>query len=145
LPSLKLDISKESDLPEAAKKVLLFAGENRVFILDAPMGGGKTTFIKTLCRALGSTDNLSSPTYAIVNEYSSPRGKIYHFDLYRIKSVDELYDIGFEEYLSGGNYCFIEWPQIAVEFLPQNYTGIKFEIVNNQRSISAENHVDKKN
>jgi tRNA threonylcarbamoyladenosine biosynthesis protein TsaE len=136
LESLVLDISDESALPEVAEKILAFAGPARIFLFEGPMGAGKTTLIKAICRKLGSVDNLSSPTYAIVNEYSSPAGKLYHFDLYRIKSDSELYDIGFEEYLTGSNYCFIEWPEISLRQILSPYIGIKFELGQKSRKIS---------
>jgi tRNA threonylcarbamoyladenosine biosynthesis protein TsaE len=121
LNTLELDISDIAQLPAAAKKVLDFSGDVRVFAFNAQMGAGKTTFIKQLCSTLGSKDNFSSPTYSIVNEYESPAGKIYHFDLYRIKNEEELLDLGFEEYLNSGHYCFIEWPELAASFLPENH------------------------
>lgn len=90
---------------------------NKIFLLDAPMGAGKTTFIKEFCKVLGSSGNFSSPTFSIVNEYLSAYGKIFHFDLYRIENEKELIQIGFDEYLNGKNYCFIEWPEKAIGFL----------------------------
>lgn len=137
--TLGLDISDIAQLPAAAKKVIDFAGDLRVFAFDAEMGAGKTTFIKQLCSTLGSVDSFSSPTYAIVNEYDSPAGKLYHFDLYRIKDQEELLDLGFEEYLSSGNYCFIEWPEMARNFLPKNHIGIKIS-VNKYRKLLVERH-----
>lgn len=125
MDQLELDITDISVLPWVAEKVLDVTKDIRVFTFDAEMGAGKTTLIKQLCAELGSTDNFSSPTYSIVNEYDSEQGKLYHFDLYRVKSEEELYDLGFEEYLSSGNYCFIEWPEKAESFLPENYASVK--------------------
>lgn len=121
MTKLELDISDVEKLPEAAKKLLEFSGGIKVFAFNGEMGSGKTTFIKELSKILGSKDNFSSPTYSIVNEYVSPVGKIYHFDLYRLKSVEELMDIGFEEYLCSGHYCFIEWPLIGETLLIKPY------------------------
>ena len=135
---LRIDISDEIKLSEAAKQLLAFAGENRVFLFDAPMGAGKTTLIKQLCKALGSNDNFSSPTYSIVNEYHSPIGKIFHFDLYRINSEAELLDIGFEEYINNGSYCFIEWPEKAGSFLYGNRLRIVISVNENNRYLSAQ-------
>jgi tRNA threonylcarbamoyladenosine biosynthesis protein TsaE len=135
LDRLELDISDLSQLSDAAKKVLEFAGNLKVFAFEAGMGAGKTTFIKQLCSALGSQDSFSSPTYAIVNEYNSPRGKIYHFDLYRIKNQEELLDLGFEEYLSSGNFCFIEWPDLAGPFFPKSFVGIKILLVDGRKLL----------
>lgn len=135
---LRIDISDENKLSKAAKQLLAFAREIRVFLFDAPMGAGKTTLIKQLCKLLGSKDNFSSPTYSIVNEYNSPIGKIFHFDLYRINSEAELCDIGFEEYLNNGSYCFIEWPEKAESFLDGNRLRIVISVNENNRYLSAQ-------
>jgi tRNA threonylcarbamoyladenosine biosynthesis protein TsaE len=110
------------------KKVVLFYGE---------MGTGKTTLIKEICRQLGVADNMSSPTFALVNEYhTKDNGTIYHFDLYRIKNIEECLDIGMEEYLYSGNYCFIEWPEITLPLLPDNYCSLYIRTEkDNTRSI----------
>ena len=138
---LELDITDLAQLPAAARKVIDFARDFRVFTFDAEMGAGKTTLIKQLCSVLGSKDSFSSPTYSIVNEYDSSEGKLYHFDLYRIKNREELLDLGFEEYISSGNYCFIEWPQIAGSFLPGKYVGMKIYVEKN-RNLLVEKHTD---
>ena len=86
----------------------------------APMGAGKTTFIKALCEELGVEDVITSPTFAIVNEYTDGEGyPVYHFDFYRIKRMEELYDMGAEEYFYSGNLCLMEWPEIVEEALPE--------------------------
>ena len=91
--------------------------EHNILLLKGNLGAGKTTFTKFLLKTLGSTDEVSSPTYAIVNEYTAPQGSIFHFDLYRMKSVDEVYDIGMDEYLDRARLCIVEWPEIyASEF-----------------------------
>ncbi|QFG53610.1 tRNA (adenosine(37)-N6)-threonylcarbamoyltransferase complex ATPase subunit type 1 TsaE [Chryseobacterium sp.] len=91
--------------------------EHNILLLKGNLGAGKTTFTKFLLKTLGSTDEVSSPTYAIVNEYTAPQGSIFHFDLYRMKSVDEVYDIGMDEYLDRAWLCIVEWPEIyASEF-----------------------------
>lgn len=84
----------------------------KIILLKGNLGAGKTTFTKSLVKALGSDDNVDSPTYALVNEYHSPKGKIFHFDLYRVNDVEELYDMGIEEYLETGYLSIIEWPEI---------------------------------
>lgn len=103
--------------------------DQRVFLLDAPMGAGKTTLIKMLCRHLGVTDNMSSPTYALVNEY---RGKaadpIYHMDLYRLEKIEEALEIGIEEYLYSGHYVFIEWPQLIEPLWPEEAVQVSIEV-----------------
>ncbi|MFC7348246.1 tRNA (adenosine(37)-N6)-threonylcarbamoyltransferase complex ATPase subunit type 1 TsaE [Chryseobacterium zhengzhouense] len=91
--------------------------EHNILLLKGNLGAGKTTFTQFLLKNLGSDDEISSPTYSIVNEYNSPKGKIYHFDLYRLKNIDEVYDIGIEEYLDNAFLCIIEWPEVYEEEL----------------------------
>jgi tRNA threonylcarbamoyladenosine biosynthesis protein TsaE len=125
------------ELPVTAEKLLRFAGDRKVFLFYAQMGAGKTTCIKHLCKHLGSTDNFSSPTFSIVNEYSSPNGKLYHFDLYRIKHIEELYDLGIEEYLDSGAYCFVEWPELLEQVLKEAYLKINITTKGNSRYFHA--------
>lgn len=135
---IKLDISNISLHKEAAKQLIEFAKEQRVFLFDAPMGAGKTTFIKSICEFLNVTDTMSSPTYSIVNEYyTDSKLKLFHFDLYRLKSSEELFELGFEDYLESGNYVFIEWPELALPFL-DSYLRIIIKIENNNRYLYAE-------
>lgn len=135
------NISSLEQLPLLAKELLeAFKGE-KLFLFEAQMGNGKTTLIKELCKQLGATGDLSSPTYSIVNEYKLPNSKIYHFDLYRLEGVNELLDIGFEEYLDGKNYCFIEWPKLALEYLKDEiYVNVHIELKDNTRVFKAEKH-----
>jgi len=137
LNTLELDISDETKLPELCSKLFAFAKDIKVFAFEAPMGAGKTTLIKQLCKTLGSSDSFSSPTYSIMNEYGSPKNKIYHFDFYRIKSVGEIIDIGFEDYVYCDNYCFIEWPGLALPLLPKPYLSIIISHNQNNRYLSA--------
>lgn len=127
----------ERQLPEIADNILQGFSSARIFLLEAPMGAGKTTLIKQLCKTLGSSDSFSSPTFSIVNEYVSTKGKIYHFDLYRVKSETELFDLGIEEYLDSGHYCFIEWPKSALGFIEYPYVKISIEVQDNIRYLSA--------
>lgn len=135
---IRLDISDMSLHQEAAKQLIHFAKDQRIFLFEAPMGSGKTTFIKSLCEFLNVTDTMSSPTYSIVNEYhTNSKSKLYHFDLYRLKSSEELFEIGFEDYVDSGNYLFIEWPELAIPFL-DSYLRIIIKIENNNRYLCAE-------
>ena len=95
-------------------------GDDTVFAFYGKMGAGKTTFIKALCKELGVEDEVNSPTFAIINEYRSATTAelIYHFDFYRIKKLDEVYDLGYEDYFYSGALCFIEWPELIEELLP---------------------------
>jgi tRNA threonylcarbamoyladenosine biosynthesis protein TsaE len=86
--------------------------QHSILLLKGNLGAGKTTFTQVLLKNLGSTDEVSSPTYSIVNEYNTPKGKVFHFDLYRLKNIDEVYDIGIEEYLDNAFLCIIEWPEV---------------------------------
>lgn len=112
-------ISELEQLPEAAKELLNYARNQKVFLFYGDMGAGKTTFIKALCRELGITDLVSSPTFSIVNEYSSEAGPVYHFDFYRLKNETEALDLGYEDYIYSGSYCFIEWPEKIENLLPE--------------------------
>lgn len=101
-------------LDQLADAILSEAGSKKVIAFTGPMGSGKTTLIKRICMQLGIPENqISSPTFGIVNEYSIPGLVVYHFDLYRLRTIEELIAIGFEEYMDSGNYCFIEWPELA--------------------------------
>lgn len=117
-----------SELDAVAKDILQLCGKERVFALEGKMGAGKTTFTKALCKALGCEDNICSPTFAIVNAYfSESEGEIYHFDFYRIDSIREAEEIGVEEYLYSGSYCFMEWSERVKEILPEHYARIEIE------------------
>ncbi len=137
METLDLNISEISFHKDAAKQLIEFAKDDRVFLFEAPMGSGKTTFIKSLCEVLGVTDSMSSPTYSIVNEYhTAGKLKIFHFDLYRLRSSEELFELGFDEYLSSGHYVFIEWPELALPFL-DSYLRIIINTENNNRYLCA--------
>ena len=117
---------KEEDIRQAAKQFVEGMGENTVFAFYGKMGAGKTTFIKAVCEELGVDDTVTSPTFAIVNEYEAANGRpIYHF--YRIKKVSEAYDMGCEEYFYSGHPCFIEWPELIEEVLPEETVNVTIE------------------
>lgn len=123
---------KEEELAGAAKVLLEEFKNNRVFIFSGTLGSGKTSFIKYICKVLGVKGGISSPTFSLVNEYECTDGSVvYHFDFYRIKNVQEAYDIGYEEYFFSGNYCFIEWPEKIPGLVPDNAIEIKIEVKNN--------------
>lgn len=134
-------IENESKLKEAAQSLLKFAEGEKIFLFQGEMGAGKTSLIKSICLQLGMLENVSSPTYSLVNEYVYPHGKIFHFDFFRIKNESEAFDLGFEEYLSSGDYCFIEWPEMIPNLWPDRY--IEIEIIETEmgaRKISAQKH-----
>lgn len=132
----EISIADISGLPEVARTILQFAEGCKVFTFYADMGAGKTTLIKELSKQLGSQDSFSSPTYSIVNEYTTPTGKIYHIDCYRLKNAGEALDIGIEDYLNGDHYCFIEWPELIEQFLPANVIKISIRTEGNIRNVS---------
>ena len=118
---MEIRITSLDTIRDAAKEFAANMGDSRVFAFYGKMGAGKTTFIKALCRELGVEDVITSPTFAIVNEYTAASGDpIYHFDFYRIKKLDEVYDMGYEEYFYNGGLCLIEWPELIEELLPEN-------------------------
>jgi tRNA threonylcarbamoyladenosine biosynthesis protein TsaE len=128
---MNLEINGLQELKEAAKQLLNFAGEDKIFVFEGDMGAGKTTFIKEICHVLGVEDLVSSPTFSIVNEYLDKNSQsIYHFDFYRIKNLQEAYDIGYEEYFFSGCICLVEWPEKIAELLPDHYIKVFITAVN---------------
>ncbi|MBK9741674.1 MAG: tRNA (adenosine(37)-N6)-threonylcarbamoyltransferase complex ATPase subunit type 1 TsaE [Saprospiraceae bacterium] len=113
------------DLEQLSDEILMTCTKSQIFTFEGQLGAGKTTLIKSMCRYLGYTDEVTSPTFSLVNEYQTPSSMIYHMDLYRLNSENELLDIGFEEYLDGDAFCFIEWPQIAENLIVQSHYKIK--------------------
>lgn len=135
--NFSIQVNSTDELNSVVKKLLVFFGDEKIILFDAPMGAGKTTLIKEICRELGSTDNFSSPTYALVNEYHSAAGKIFHFDLYRLKNTVELLDIGIEDYLASKAFCFFEWPEKVIDIIDTNYVLLEIKIDENIRYIRA--------
>ena len=124
-------------LDHVAEDILSMLSDKKIILFYGEMGSGKTTLIKEICKQLGVTDVMSSPTFSLVNEYHTVHHKIiYHFDLYRIKDINECLDIGMEEYLHSGHYCFIEWPDVALPLLPADYYSLSIQTEkDNTRSI----------
>lgn len=122
---LKIRIGSLDELPGAVIRILDAFPEGRIFCLYGELGAGKTTTIKQFCRELRVTDTVTSPSFAIINEYAASNGKrIYHFDLFRVNKPEEVFDIGMDEYLSSGSYCFLEWPEKIAGFLPEGVVNI---------------------
>ena len=132
-----LKITSLDSIEEVAKEFINLMGDDTIFAFYGKMGAGKTTFIKELCKALGVEDEVNSPTFAIVNEYRSETTAelIYHFDFYRIKKVEEVYDLGYEDYFYSGALCFIEWPELIEELLPEDTKKISIEENNDGERI----------
>lgn len=126
-----------SEIHKAVEVIKSHLDKNKVVLFNGSMGAGKTTLISAVCKSMGSTDELSSPTFSIVNEYSSKMGTIYHFDFYRIKSIEEAFDFGLEEYLYSGNYCFLEWAEKVEVLLPETLMIVDISLIDeNTRALN---------
>ena len=131
---MEIRINSLEHIGDAAREFIANMGESRVFAFYGKMGAGKTTFIKAICEALGVDDVITSPTFAIVNEYTSsssllaPHSSIFHFDFYRIKKLEEVYDMGYEDYFYSGCLCLIEWPELIEEVLPEDAVKVKIDV-----------------
>lgn len=137
---MQIKIDSIDNIRDAAREFLAATKDmGTVFAFYAPMGAGKTTFIKALCEELGVEDVITSPTFAIVNEYTAGDAPIYHFDFYRIKKLDEVYDMGCEDYFYSGNLCFLEWPELIEEALPEDVVKVTITINgDNSRMVMVE-------
>ena len=126
---MEIKIQSLDQIHEAARQFIAEMGDNTVFALYGKMGAGKTTFIKAVCEELGVSDVITSPTFAIVNEYRSDTAGelIYHFDFYRIKKLEEVYDMGYEDYFYSVALCFIEWPELIEDVLPGDAVRVTLE------------------
>ena len=125
---MEIRITSIDKIGEAAKEFVAAMGDRKVFAFYGKMGAGKTTFIKAVCEELGVEDVINSPTFAIVNEYVEGHGEpIYHFDFYRIKNLQEVLDIGYEDYVYSGNLCFMEWPELIESILPEDAVKVIIE------------------
>ena len=125
---MEIRINSLDTIHEAAKDFIKGMGDGKVFAFYGKMGAGKTTFIKALCEVLGVKDVITSPTFAIINEYTDGNNNpIYHFDFYRIKKLEEVYDMGYEDYFYSGNLCLLEWPELVEDILPENVIKVMIE------------------
>lgn len=131
-----LYINNLSELPLIAQQLVNAIADKRVIAFYGEMGAGKTTLIKAICEELGVNENISSPTFSLVNEYKAASGqKIYHFDFYRINKLSEAYDMGYEEYFYSKAYCFIEWPEKIAELLPDDVLKVNISVKDGVRVI----------
>ncbi len=135
---MNIKIQDLEHINQAAKEFICKLGDHTVFAFYGKMGAGKTTFVKAVCEELGVDDVITSPTFAIVNEYETAERPIYHFDFYRIKKLEEVYDMGYEEYFYSGNLCFIEWPELIEEVLPDDAVRVTItEEADGSRTVTA--------
>ena len=135
---MRIIIDDIESIGKAAKEFVAEMGDHTIFAFYGKMGSGKTTFIKAICEELGVEDVITSPTFAIVNEYhtSTTDEVIYHFDFYRIKKTEEVYDMGYEEYFYSGDLCFIEWPELIEDLLPEDAVRVNIqEIEGGKREV----------
>jgi tRNA threonylcarbamoyladenosine biosynthesis protein TsaE len=131
---MEISIRDKRHLAQAAEKFLKHFGDKRIFAFYGAMGAGKTTIIKAICKALGAIDIVSSPTFTLVNEYRTSGGEsLYHIDFYRIKKQEEVFDFGIEEYLDGESYCFMEWPELIEEILPEGTINVRISVDENEQ------------
>lgn len=131
---MKFQIESIEELTTIAKE-LIPQFQHKTILFEGEMGAGKTTFIKVLVEVMGTQDEVSSPTFSIVNEYETDLGKVFHFDLYRIKSEEEAMDFGIEEYLYSNQYCLIEWPSKIENLIPNEHHTIEIIAEENSRTI----------
>lgn len=123
-----IDIASLDDLDRAAGQFVEITRDHNKFAFHGAMGSGKTTLIKVICRILGATDSVTSPTFSLVNEYVTPEGNtLYHFDLYRINTMEELFDLGYEEYFFGDSFVFVEWAEKAESMIPDFFVRVFLE------------------
>lgn len=125
---MEIECSSLDNLKEIALQIIKAAKKKRIILFNGEMGAGKTTLIKEICFELGVKENVSSPTFGIVNEYDIEKGSVFHFDAYRIENEEEAFDIGLEEYLFSGNWCLIEWPEKVSTFLPNENEKLEVTI-----------------
>jgi tRNA threonylcarbamoyladenosine biosynthesis protein TsaE len=139
--SFTLTAQSVNELKAISESIISEAGSERIFAFEGKMGAGKTTLIKAFCENLGVEDIVSSPTFSLVNVYSDREGNdIYHFDFYRIKKLEEVFDIGYEEYFFSGYYCLIEWPEMVKQIMPNSYVLVSIEVDEDEnRQISITN------
>lgn len=131
----RIEIDSLSELGSVAEEILSAMGERRVVLLRGGMGAGKTTLVSRIAAKLGAEDTVTSPTFALVNEYEGREGTIYHFDFYRINRVEEVFDLGYEEYFYSGELCFVEWPEMVEGLLPDDAMQVRITVGDDQKRI----------
>ena len=131
----KIKIDSLSDLPQVAQAVIDSLDGRSVVVFRAGMGAGKTTLISRIVALLGAEDTVTSPTFALVNQYEGTQHRIYHFDFYRIERVEEVFDFGYEEYFYSGDLCFVEWPEKIEPLLPDDAMTVRITVGDDEHRI----------
>ena len=131
----RIEIDSLSELERVAEEILSSIGERRVVLLRGGMGAGKTTLVSSIASKLGAEDTVTSPTFALVNQYEGREGTIYHFDFYRINRVEEVFDLGYEEYFYSGELCFVEWPEMVEGLLPEDAMEVRITVGDDDKRI----------
>lgn len=124
----RIEIDSLSDLGDVADEIIASLGERRVVLLRGGMGAGKTTLVSRIAARLGAEDTVTSPTFALVNQYEGREMRIYHFDFYRIDRIEEVFDLGYEEYFYSGDLCLVEWPEKIEPLLPDDAMEVRIEV-----------------
>lgn len=132
---IQLKIDSLSELDHVAEQIISSLGGRNVVLFRGGMGAGKTTLISRIVALLGSEDTVTSPTFALVNEYEGNEGLIYHFDFYRIDKVEEVFDLGYEEYFYSGDLCLVEWPEKIEALIPDDVMTVKIEVEDNEERV----------
>ncbi|MDA0176648.1 tRNA (adenosine(37)-N6)-threonylcarbamoyltransferase complex ATPase subunit type 1 TsaE [Mesoflavibacter profundi] len=136
-----MNITYTLDQIDQAAKFVLDHSTSKIILFEGEMGSGKTTLIKSLIKELGSKDIVSSPTFSLVNEYTTNNNPIFHFDLYRVEDEEELYNFGIETYIYSNNYVLVEWPEILKNLIQDNFTIVKISLTDaNKRTLSLHNN-----
>ena len=131
----RIEIDSLSELERVAEEILSLIGERRVVLLRGGMGAGKTTLVSRIASKLGVEDTVTSPTFALVNQYEGREGTIYHFDFYRINRMEEVFDLGYEEYFYSGELCFVEWPEMVEGLLPEDAMEVRITVGDDDKRI----------
>ena len=131
----RIEIDSLSDLTRVAEAIIEELGERRVVLLRGSMGAGKTTLVSRIAKCLGAEDTVTSPTFALVNQYEGTQMRIYHFDFYRIDRIEEVFDLGYEEYFYSGDLCLVEWPEKIEELIPDSVMEVRITVGEGEERI----------
>mgnify|MGYP003514752921 CR=1 FL=1 len=131
----RIEIDSLGDLYDVADEIIASLGERRVVLLRGGMGAGKTTLVSRIAARLGAEDTVTSPTFALVNQYEGRECRIFHFDFYRIEEIEEVFDLGYEEYFYSGDLCFVEWPEKIEPLLPDDAMTVRITVGDDEHRI----------